>query len=430
MRLELTHDDFVGYLRSALHYLYDPVHLRRSPLVDLFGLTRHFDTAKELQSLLTAAIHALKPGEEEAPLSPAWRVYDLLNLQYLRQSNREDVAAQLGISERQLRREQRQALEALAQSLWARVTLLDLSDESAAPEPSRPEGKSAPVVPPTLEENLGWLKENGLDSSTALDEAITSVKILTQPLAGRWGVEVETSVEAELSGLPVPRQLVRNILLTVLSIAIPAAAGRDPAATGRDPAGPGRDVAVRAARVGAKIEITVSAGAGSPPSPLDEKDAASLETARHLAAYIDAALEAPAPASGAAFTAALRLNMPEQICVLVIDDNTDWLEMLKRYSAGSRFRLVGSREGHNARAMVEKHQPALILLDVMMPNTDGWAILNDLRQDPAAANIPIIISTVLPLEGLALSLGANGFLQKPITQDRFLSELERHTAQR
>ena len=45
----LTYDQFVEYLRSALHYLYDPVHLRRSPLIDLLGLTGEFDRAAALQ---------------------------------------------------------------------------------------------------------------------------------------------------------------------------------------------------------------------------------------------------------------------------------------------------------------------------------------------------------------------------------------------
>ncbi len=66
---ELTYDQFVDYLRSALHYLYDPVRLRSSPLVDLLGLTQEFDKAAALQQLLTAAIRALKPDEDEPPQS-------------------------------------------------------------------------------------------------------------------------------------------------------------------------------------------------------------------------------------------------------------------------------------------------------------------------------------------------------------------------
>ena len=117
-RQDLSYEQFVGLLRSALHYLYDPVHLRRSPLVDLLGLAGEFDRAAALQRTLVAAIRDLKPPDDESPQSRAWRIYDTLSLHYVRQLGREAVANQLGISERQMRREQRLAIEALAQHLW------------------------------------------------------------------------------------------------------------------------------------------------------------------------------------------------------------------------------------------------------------------------------------------------------------------------
>ena len=60
-----------------------------------------------------------------------------------------------------------------------------------------------------------------------------------------------------------------------------------------------------------------------------------------------------------------------------------------------------------------------------MHNVDGWQILSELRHDPATAAIPIIICTILPVADLALALGANAFLQKPVTQEQFLQTLGR-----
>jgi hypothetical protein len=119
---QLAYDQFVSFLRSALHYLFDPVHLRRSPLIRLFGLDDQFDQAAALQQLLTTSIRDLKPNDDEPPQSRAWRIYDTLNLQYVRQLERDAVATQLGISERQMRREQRTAIEALAQLLWPYIS--------------------------------------------------------------------------------------------------------------------------------------------------------------------------------------------------------------------------------------------------------------------------------------------------------------------
>ena len=72
-----------------------------------------------------------------------------------------------------------------------------------------------------------------------------------------------------------------------------------------------------------------------------------------------------------------------------------------------------------------KLQPSLIILDVMMHNVDGWQVLSELRHDPATSHIPVVVCTVLPLEEMALALGANAFLQKPVSQQQFLHVLDR-----
>jgi len=110
--------------------------------------------------------------------------------------------------------------------------------------------------------------------------------------------------------------------------------------------------------------------------------------------------------------------------VLVIDDNADWLVLLQRYAAGSHYQVVGTRDPATARSLVEKVQPAVIFLDVMMQGIDGWQILSELRHEPVTSRLPIIICTILPVEDLALSLGATAFLHKPVTQDQFLQILD------
>jgi len=69
--------------------------------------------------------------------------------------------------------------------------------------------------------------------------------------------------------------------------------------------------------------------------------------------------------------------------------------------------------------------PQIIVLDVMMPQTDGWRVLSRLRQHPLTSNIPVIVCTILAQEALALSLGANAFLRKPVTRQAFLAALDR-----
>lgn len=410
-RQNLSYEQFVVYLRSALHYLYDPVHLRRSPLVELLGLTGEFDRAAALQQTLAAAIRALKPADEEPPQSRSWRIYDTLSLQYLRQLGREAVANQLGISERQMRREQRLAIEALAQHLWQSpqldASLWAGSEGEATPttgaEAARPRpdhGDQPPAwkaAPPELRIPLG--------------EALENVRSLALPLAQQMNVPLAIYIAAGLVDLPVSPMPLRTILLTVLTIAIPLA-------------GKG-SVVMTATRRDEDIAIAVTCSDPlATQELLSDRELARLTTAQEQAAFYDARLEIADPHQ-AGLSVTLLLAAPGQAIVLVVDDNADWLELVQRYAAGSRYQVVTTTAPETARDNAGKLQPSLIILDVMMHNVDGWQVLSELRHDPATSHIPVVVCTVLPLEEMALALGANAFLQKPVSQQQFLHVLDR-----
>ncbi len=94
-------------LRSALNNLYDPRVLRPSPLLRALGAAPTADGPTWLRHTLIQAIDSLKPGDEVPPQSPAQRVYQILYFRYVQQCSQEEVAEQLGLGVRQLKREQR-----------------------------------------------------------------------------------------------------------------------------------------------------------------------------------------------------------------------------------------------------------------------------------------------------------------------------------
>jgi CheY-like chemotaxis protein len=130
----------------------------------------------------------------------------------------------------------------------------------------------------------------------------------------------------------------------------------------------------------------------------------------------------------ATFRSILLLPALEGLPVLAIEDNVDVLQMLERFTAGTPYRLIGVNEPEQALTLAQKLAPQIIVLDVMMPKINGWKLLGRLRQHPATGRIPVIISTILPQEELALSLGANAFLRKPITRRAFLAALDQQVA--
>ena len=104
--------------------------------------------------------------------------------------------------------------------------------------------------------------------------------------------------------------------------------------------------------------------------------------------------------------------------MLVIDDNESLIELFRRYLAGHRAVVVGTTSGSQAVKIATQAHPQLIVLDVMMPQQDGWEVLQALRAHPDCAEIPIIVCSVLREHELALSLGANDTITKPVSQTR------------
>jgi len=64
----------------------------------------------------------------------------------------------------------------------------------------------------------------------------------------------------------------------------------------------------------------------------------------------------------------------------------------------------------------------------MLPGTDGWELLGRLREHPSLEGVPVIVSTILPQDKLARTLGAAGFIRKPLSRETLLSTLDRYTA--
>jgi CheY-like chemotaxis protein len=153
----------------------------------------------------------------------------------------------------------------------------------------------------------------------------------------------------------------------------------------------------------------------------------SLSVARQLISACGGKIDAGR--EGTAFVLAITLPIVKQFTILVFDDNEDVLDLLQRYTSGTRFRIHGAHDVEQALISAEKCRPQAILLDVMMPRIGGWEALGRLRNHPLTQHIPVIICTILPERELALSLGASGFIHKPFTRTEFLAALDREIGQ-
>jgi CheY-like chemotaxis protein len=111
--------------------------------------------------------------------------------------------------------------------------------------------------------------------------------------------------------------------------------------------------------------------------------------------------------------------------VLVIEDNPDMVHFYRRCMAGTPYRVDHLVPGSNAIEEIEAAAPDVVLLDVMLPRTDGWQLLTHLHERPSTRSIPVVVCSVVKEEELALALGAACFLAKPVQPRRLVEALDR-----
>jgi len=147
--------------------------------------------------------------------------------------------------------------------------------------------------------------------------------------------------------------------------------------------------------------------------------------------------EEPAPSkatAAAAITAVSSAARPapeksvapsSSILVLCIDDDAEVIDLLRRYLIPEGYSVRGVGSGEEGIRMAQELHPAVITLDIMMPEKDGWQVLRELKNNPATKDIPVIIHSIIENRPLALSLGALEVIAKPSEPKKVLSVVER-----
>jgi signal transduction histidine kinase/DNA-binding response OmpR family regulator len=114
------------------------------------------------------------------------------------------------------------------------------------------------------------------------------------------------------------------------------------------------------------------------------------------------------------------------VTVLVVDDDEAVHETVGAMLGREGYRVLHARSGAEALTMAREFHPDAVTLDVMMPQMDGWSVLSAFKADPVLCDIPVTIITMLNDRAIALSLGASGFLTKPIDWQRLNAMLRQY----
>ncbi|OUL22137.1 hypothetical protein BV372_30890 [Nostoc sp. T09] len=111
--------------------------------------------------------------------------------------------------------------------------------------------------------------------------------------------------------------------------------------------------------------------------------------------------------------------------VLIIEDSVSAAEQITRYLNEMEMQPIVYAQGEGAIDEVLRVQPAIIFLDIQLPNLSGWDVLNQLKAHPETKEIPVIIISVVDEHTKGMVHGASEYLVKPITRAQFRATLEK-----
>ena len=115
--------------------------------------------------------------------------------------------------------------------------------------------------------------------------------------------------------------------------------------------------------------------------------------------------------------------------ILIVDDEKEIRDLLKKKLEKQGFAAVTASGGQDALALCKTDKPDLVLLDIAMPEMDGYETCEKLKQDKECKDVPVVFLTAKDLEPEGLSdrykgLGASGYLHKPSTFNELLGKIK------
>jgi DNA-binding response OmpR family regulator len=111
------------------------------------------------------------------------------------------------------------------------------------------------------------------------------------------------------------------------------------------------------------------------------------------------------------------VNTPEQKTVVYIEDESELFDLLRLILDADTIDLKGASDGRKGLELVRQYKPDLVILDLMLPDIEGWDVFWEMQRDPSLKNIPVVVVTVRT-EGLVQGMWPEvkllaGYLVKP-----------------
>ncbi len=395
-------EELISELHSALVHLDDPPYLERHLLASRFSFvaqTSELSRGQALRRALRLAIAALDPGADPTTQGLEARSYQVLYRWAVARQGMVAIASSLGISRRQAYRELRRAIDALAQVL-SEADAAGQQQSKAGPRQVR---SRAAQVHEELE-RLSRIREEDLDLGRLVTEVVQSA----QYLARDRGVEIDLSVDASELRAAANRVMLRQALLNLLSHIV--SVHRNGSIM----------VRLRPLGHGAVVQLTYRQPEAR-PDPLLPKSPYAVATQLFNSLGLDWQQE---QVDGRTARVSVFVPLAQEHTLLIVDDNEGLIALFRRYLRHRPFRVYGAASAGEALELLERLLPEVVILDVMMPDRDGWEVLQTLRTTDAGRKARVIVCSIINDPKLAAALGADAFLNKPVDRGGLLRALD------
>lgn len=385
---------FNEVIKNVLDNLYDIASLETLPaLFSVIKIPQGYSGSKGefVRQFMLDAIEQLRPPRKELSLiAPEWRPYIILTKRYVEGMGSQELADLLVISQRQMRRDHHKALSALTEILWA-VCYPDQASESDTD------------LNPVIE-----VHNEMIDPV----ETINGVYAMLKKQFDQKKISVEFLPTEDFTPVITDRVILRQVFISLFN-----------------------DILHNQTSDVLKINCSTSANHvvleftslinSEPKENKTSQDETSGDESTAVAYWserIHARFEEEYFEENAVHQVKRTLWLPhsDQKIMLVIDDQEPVVKLFQRYLSQTDLLVIGINHPEQAIPIALRLHPVLITLDVMMPQMDGWELLQLIKLDDLLKNIPIIICSAWDDPDLSRSLGAQCYLKKPVTQKMLL----------
>jgi CheY-like chemotaxis protein len=399
-------------LRDALAHLYDPGYQPSVRLCSLLACGEQ-DQAMAVQSMIIRGIEDLKPAPDTPSNARTVRYYEILHNRFVLRLTLEETALRMHMSLSSTWREQRSAIHTLATELWRQnqdqhkvVEAKPGDEKTEVPAEPASWGQSTDRAAQTRAE-LASLQSLDPDAVSDVRELIAGVIDLQTPLAARRGMKLVVNPLKPNLLAAVHPSVLRQILIVAIGHFIRHLNGEV--------------IALFARLEDGSVKITITGSIDPAADSFEENILGDIPLPD------DSTVEFHQ--EGKQVFLWIKLPHVDRINVLVVDDNADIVRYYQRATEGSSYRIIHYEGGRAIFEAIQKARPDIIVLDVMLPEVDGWELLMQIRANPVTRVIPVLVCSVVREEELAISLGAIRSISKPVRSEDFVRALDQILAQ-